>query len=248
MSGQIINNENNTTTTTNNAQQQNTNTATTINFNPENPAANAAFKVAINAGTGFSWVHMKIFDKDGKKLIQEGGKKADQPKVSKTNNGYQWVYDADGLAEGNYKVIFYINCDKGCKEQFSRTLSIGAGKTNEVQQAKATTQTTSQTTTQNNQQQQNNQTVKPATIGLSSPGKITLDLSVIDPIDPKALEYCDKFQTSGAGCTNPHDQVVDGQTVTMSFPNGHPAIFCGSIPNNRRSEVGGLDRKCIKFF
>jgi hypothetical protein len=82
-------------------------------------------------------------------------------------------------------------------------------------------------------------------VKINSPGKITLNISAIDPVDPMALEYCQKFQTSNAGCVNPHDQIVEGDTVTMSFPDGNPLIFCGSIPVDKRDKVNGSDRACF---
>ncbi len=237
------NNVNNTNQKTNPNQKQNqvTNTATTtINFDPQNPKADTTFKVVTTSGTGFTWVHIKIFNTEGKKLIQEAGKKPGQPNVSKTKDGYQWTYDADGIKEGDYRVVFYSNCDKGCKEQASRPLSIGTGKTNEVQQT-------------NNQQVQKQQTAveknqETKAVEISTPGKITLDVSLIDPIDPYVLEYCERAQTSNAGCINPHDQKVENGKVTMSFPDGNPAIFCGSIPEKRRAEVNGSDRSCVVFL
>ncbi len=130
---------------TSNTGQQTTNKIATINFNPQNPKVNTSFKVIIASGTGFTWVHMKIFDKDGKKLIQEGGKKAGQPIVSKIKDGYQWTYDAESIKEkGDYKVIFYSSCDKGCKEQSSRILSMDTGKNNETQNVKLVKETQQQ--------------------------------------------------------------------------------------------------------
>lgn len=90
----------------------------------------------------------------------------------------------------------------------------------------------------------NNNNVQRITYKFSVPGKISIKETDVYPIDPLALEYCDRAQTSNGGCTNPHDQVVGNGWVTMSFPEGKPLIFCGNIPKDIRPQFNNSDRTC----
>lgn len=227
-----LNNTGNTTGTTNA-----TNSKTNITFSPTTPQANTAFKIIINSATGFVWVHVKIFDKEGKKLIQEGKKTADQPKVAKTNSGYQWTYDMGGLSEGDYQVIFYNNCDKGCYEQVKTTLSIGVKK-----------QTATETPT-------NKPTNKLTTTGspLSTTTKISNKVSLnqnnvtfmIDDIvkigiNPQTLKQCQMLSQANIDCSLSSENQINGQSVTVSYSNRDPLVFCGEPNKPQNNQVNQI--------
>ncbi len=111
---------------------------TSINFSPQNPAPNTDFSVTTTATTSYSWVYLKI-TKQGETnpFWQAANNLADEPSVSQGPPA-SWTYHIGKgkpavLPAGDYKVTFYSDCDKGCSERASRTLSIGNNKTNETQ-------------------------------------------------------------------------------------------------------------------
>lgn len=137
-------------------------TGFSINFNPQNPAPDTSFNITTSSGTGYTWVYMKIFKQgdDNNAVWVAANNLGDEPSV-KSSAPFEWTYHIDlgapkTLPAGDYKVVFYANCDKGCSEVGSRTLSIGAGKTNTQQTPQ--TQPKTQTQTQTNQNQTQTQT------------------------------------------------------------------------------------------
>lgn len=114
-----------------------------INFNPQNPTANTNFTITTASGTGFTWVYLKIFKQgDTNPFWVAANNLGDEPSV-KNSPPYAWTYHINlgkptALPDGDYKVTFYSDCDKGCSEKISRNLSIGAGKINPVQAAPQT--------------------------------------------------------------------------------------------------------------
>lgn len=154
-------------TTTNNNKTTTTQTiSSSITINPNSPTANTPFKVVITSATGYAWVHLKVFDQTGTKLIQEAGKKPGQPLVSKINIGFQWLYDLDGIKDqGTYKAIFYSDCNKGCKEITTQLFNVGVGNA-KVTQTTKTVGVQQNTTTQNKNvvQQPNKITPKPTVV------------------------------------------------------------------------------------
>ena len=169
-----------TTTTTNNAVETGANA---INFNPQNPAPNTDFSITTTSGTGYTWVYLKIFKQNDNTnpVWVAANNLGDEPSVKNTAP-YEWTYHLGKgkpatLPTGDYKVVFYSDCDKGCSERASRTLSIGAGKTNDTQ-TKPTTQTTQTTkpniqTTQTTTTQTNQTTTQtqqpPQTVTVNNP-------------------------------------------------------------------------------
>lgn len=111
---------------------------TSINFTPQNPAPNTDFSVTTTATTSYSWVYLKIAKQgETNAFWQAANNLADEPSVSQGPPA-SWTYHIGKgkpatLPAGDYKVTFYSDCDKGCSERASRTLSIGNNKTNETQ-------------------------------------------------------------------------------------------------------------------
>jgi len=102
-----------------------------INFTPQDPKPDSSFKLVVSSTTSYQWIHLKILKSDNS-LVWEAPKDGSQPKTA-SGNPNTWTYSSVGLPEGQYKVVFFINCNKGCKEQFSRSLFIGSEKKNEIQ-------------------------------------------------------------------------------------------------------------------
>lgn len=212
---------------------------TRITFDPAAPKTGDTLKIIISANQGMVWVNLAGIDPKGKKFNLA----RISPKTSSDKNGFSWTYSLEKIVEGDYTFIFSDNCQKYNKQGQPLKDICDEKKTEKITVSKGSQ---TKNTSQNEIQPAQKEEISTA-LNISSPGKITLDISTIDPIDPYALEYC-KNQTSNADCTNPHDQVVQNGTVTMSFPDGNPAIFCGSIPEKRRSEAKGSDRSCIVFL
>lgn len=158
----------------NNAPGQNANTGkqtakkdgpVAINFEPENPAANTAFSVVSTSNTDYVYVYLKIFKQgdDKNPVWVAADNLADEPAVS-GNKPYKWTYriakgKPQSLANGEYKVVFYADCaNPACEEKYSRTLSIGAGKTN----PRETLQAAQAAPGQNNAGGQQNKNQQPA--------------------------------------------------------------------------------------
>jgi len=155
----ITGNKTLTDTGTNTNNTGNTNIPTSINFNPQNPQKNTPFEVIIKSGTAFQYVYMKIFkssDTEKKNPVFLPVTNRDDVPKTTAGNPNQWIYEVDkSLKEdGDYVVDFYERCDIGCKLVKSRPLSIGTGKTNEVQTSPKTPKTNSQNQTQTQQPQQ----------------------------------------------------------------------------------------------
>ncbi len=241
--GQISNNEqrvqqtagpNTTTKSKNNSPLK-----TTITFDPVKPKVGDTLKIIISANQGMVWVNLAGTDPAGIKINLAGT----SPKTLSDKNGFSWTYSLEKIVEGPYTFVFSDNCHKYNKSGLPLKDVCDQKATAQVTVAKgAQTKDADQNAKAPSQKEQ-----VVTTLNIPSPGKIMLDISTIDPIDPYVLEYCKKPQTSNADCINPHDQVVENGTVTMSFPDGNPAIFCGSIPEKRRNEVNKSDRSCVIF-
>ena len=226
-----------------------------FSFNPANPKPGDQLKITFTSSKGLAWVNLAVDGPDGEKINMAGK----TPAISKDSKGYHWTYTVQNVKKGDYNFTFSHDCQKYnmkkgqalaaiCANPVTGKITVGGNK-NTTETKTNKTQVSKQNNNTQNAQIQNqttiNQQPNQSAVRISSPGKITLNISAINPVDPMALEYCQKFQTSNAGCVNPHDQVVDGDTVTMSFPDGNPLIFCGSIPVDKRNKVNGSDRACF---
>lgn len=132
---------------------------TVINFNPQNPSDKTKFVVDISSNVVHVYVYMKIFKKDNSLAFAPV---TNSDKVPQVINGkpIHWLYEiTNGLDPGEYIVKFYINCldatGNNCTEVTgaTRSLSIGTGKTNDVQTVQQQTQQETQNQTQQTQTQ-----------------------------------------------------------------------------------------------